>query len=454
MRVKDNPRNRRCLSRLIALLVCPTIGVVLAGCGGSDTPQPPQQVPAQPVAAPDVPAPANNNEPAEERPVLARGARPQPKGGQVPKQPTIDPSTNPRDVFEVAGTDRTFERVNGPDGPISADSVVAAFPPKGSDSSSFQAPESPEVRPAVERPAAEPVTHDNHASKHTHPTAGGRKKSAESKAPPVSSETTASDQKKSLPSGFRALASYGYSEVGWPRRIRCQADGAEMALVTGGAVTVGHDGEPPESSPQITIVLDSYYMDVTEVTLKQYERYRNALNEERGRNVVPEPANAKSPADFPVLGVTLKQCEFYARWAKKELPTEAEWERAARGEAAFVHPWGNGRAIWSVPRKRDTITAVKSFGTDASPYGIYDLAGNAREWCSDRYSDTAFAEAQKLSQTPLRNWKGTRTAQPADFHVVKGNGPGWKAWYRVGMNSLERHADVGFRCVLRLSEKN
>jgi sulfatase modifying factor 1 len=450
MRVNDNPRNRRCLSRWIALLLCPTIAAVLTGCGGSETPPLPQQVPAvQPVAAPEAPAPANNNEPAGERPALARGARPKPKGEQVPQQPTIDPSTNPRDVFEVAGTDGTFGRVSGPDGPISADSLVANFPPKGSDSSNFQVTESPETRPA-----AEPATTDNHAAQRPPATATGRKKSADGKGAAASSESTESDQKKSLPPGFRALASYGYSHVGWPQRIRCQADGAEMALVTGGAVTVGHDGEPPESSPQITVVLDSFYMDVTEVTLKQYEHYRKALNEERGRNAVSEPANAKSPPDFPVLGVSLKQCEFYARWAKKELPTESEWERAARGEAAFVHPWGNGRAIWSLPRKRDTITAVKSFGTDVSPYGIYDLAGNAREWCSDRYSDTAFAEAQKLSQTPLRNWKGARTAQPADFHIVKGNGPGWKTWYRVGMNSLERHPDVGFRCVLRLGEKN
>jgi formylglycine-generating enzyme required for sulfatase activity len=463
MRVNDDRRNPRCVSRLIALLVCPAIAAVLTGCGGSDTPPPPQpvapqQVAVQPAAAPESPAPANNEPAAEERPVLARGGRPKPKAAQVPQQPTIDPSTNPRDVFERAGSDGPFERVSGPEGPISANSLVANFPPKGSDSSTFQTTESPETRPAPVRAATDnhAINHatDNHSAHRPRASATSKKKSAESKSPAATSETTESDQKKSLPSGFRALASYGYSEVGWPRRIRCQADGAEMALVTGGAVTVGHDGEPPESSPQITVVLDSFYMDVTEVTLKQYERYRKALKEERGRDVVTEPANFKSPPEFPVLGVSLKQCEFYARWAKKELPTEAEWERAARGEPAFPHPWGNGRAIWSQPRKRDTITAVKSFGTDVSPYGIYDLAGNAREWCSDRYSDTALAEAQKLSQTPLRNWKGARSAQPADFHVVKGNGPGWNAWYRVGMNSLERHADVGFRCVLRLGEKN
>jgi formylglycine-generating enzyme required for sulfatase activity len=97
---------------------------------------------------------------------------------------------------------------------------------------------------------------------------------------------------------------------------------------------------------------------------------------------------------------------------------------------------------------------VKTFGTDVSPFGIYDLAGNAREWCSDRWSPNAFAEAQKSSRTPLRNWKGARSAEPAEFHVVKGNGPDWDSWYREGMNGTQHHSNVGFRCVLRLNDKN
>ncbi len=227
-----------------------------------------------------------------------------------------------------------------------------------------------------------------------------------------------------------------------------------MAFVTGGAATVGHDGDPEESNPQITVVVDSFYMDITETTLARYERYRKAFNEERGRNA-PLPANSTSPPTFPALGLTYKQAEFYARWAQKALPTESEWERAARGEGAFPHPWGTGRAIWSEPRKRDTITAVKSFGTDVSPFGIFDLAGNAREWCLDHWSPTAFVAAHKTSaRTQLRNWKGPRAADPVNFHVVKGNGPGWYTWYREGMDATLHHPNVGFRCVLRLSEKN
>jgi formylglycine-generating enzyme len=446
-------RKTALLSRVVGLptvaLVLPAMIALLTGCGGSDSQPKPSGEAAQ--AQPAAPAEAPDNPPPAEGPAARGRAGSKPAPAVVAQPPGIDPSTDPHDVFEVAATEGTFERVNGSDGPMSADAATAYFPTQGSNSTTFQSTESPE-------PPERPTPKSAVKTDGTHPAKPAKKPSAKrgasAKSEPATAEETDTNAKKTLPSGFRALPAFGNSTVGWPLRIRCEADGAEMALVTGGAVAVGHDGEPAESSPQITIVLDSFYMDLTEVTLKRYERYRQALNEERGRKVVAEPENASSPPEFPVLGLTLKQAEFYAHWAHKELPTEAEWERAARGEEAFAHPWGNGRAIWSQTRKRDTITAVKLFGTDVSPFGIYDLAGNAREWCSDRYSATAFDDAQKSSHTPLRNWKGARSAQPADFHVVKGNGPGWNAWYRVGMNGNQHHANVGFRCVLRLSEKN
>jgi formylglycine-generating enzyme required for sulfatase activity len=420
----------------------------LAGCG-SDPPPNPTGAPAQ------VNAPLENpvNAPAEEQPA----PRPAPRKPAVAAQAEpqgLDPSIDPHDVFEVSATEPTFERESGPDGPVSMNRFDAAFPAKGSTSSDFQTDASPEPPAVVPHKSAEepqPAKRPEKPSAKSHSSTKPARRDSEERS---DSEKTDGESKKSLPPGFRAISAYGDSTVGWPLRIFSKIDGAEMALVTGGVVTVGHDGEPPESSPQIRVELDSFYMDITEVTLDRYERYRKAINDERGPRAVQEPENSKSPSNFPVLGVALKQAEFYAHWAHKELPTEAEWERAARGEAAFPHPWGNGRVIWSQARKRDTITAVKTFRTDVSPFGIYDLAGNAREWCTDRWSPTAFAEAQKLSRTPLRNWKGAHTAQPADFHVVKGNGPDWDAWYRVGMSGTQHHEDVGFRCVLRLNEKS
>jgi formylglycine-generating enzyme required for sulfatase activity len=443
----------------------------VAGCNGSsNTPKPD----AAPQNASDQIAPLQNgamppggnagdaqNQAAagnDDTPVVEKPAQ---KSKKTEKpSPLLDPAVNPHDVYAVAAAQPQFEIAGNAGTPVSADTFTVVAPPKGLDSTRYElanpvqpAPSAAPMRTTapVEVLPAPVATSPLRASKSRSPKAS---KSAPKQAEPKKTEVAEASGAKALPSGFTALPSAKKSRFGWPLRIRCDRDGAEMALVTGGAVTVGHDGGPPESSPQITVVLDSFYMDVTEVTLRQYERFREAMKEEKGRNVVSEVANASSPPDYPVLGVTLLQTQFYARWAGKEIPTEAEWERAARGEDAFDHPWGNGRAIWKEARTPEDIGPVKSFRTDISPFGIYDLAGNAREWCLDRYSPTAFADVMKASHASLRNWKGPRIAKPADSHVVKGNGPNWQSWYRIGVKAVERRPDVGFRCVLHLAGKN
>jgi formylglycine-generating enzyme required for sulfatase activity len=430
---------------------------LLSGCGGSDDPPKQNAAPAPQAAAPaESPVP-----PAAEQPPAPPPRQAKADVADAPEPEALDPNVDPHDAFEVAAVNPPFKPAEGADGSMSPDSFEATMPVKGVDSNDFDAVDTP----APPQPSAAPAKEESEKPKKAEPPPASKghtpikpkKTTGRTPAKKTDEETEKpdADTAKTLPAGFHAIAAYGYSPVGWPLRIHSSRDGAEMALVTGGAVTVGHDGGPPESSPQINVVLDTFYMDVTEVTLERYERYRQALNEERGRSVVPLPENSTSPPNFPVLGVTYKQAEFYAHWAQKELPTETEWERAARGESAFAHPWGNGRAIWTRERKRNTISAAKSFMTDISPFGIYDLAGNAREWCSDRWSPHAFEEAaQNSSRTQLRNWKGPHSAEQADFHVVKGNGPGWDAWDRVGRNGTQHHSDVGFRCVLRLTEKD
>jgi formylglycine-generating enzyme required for sulfatase activity len=90
-----------------------------------------------------------------------------------------------------------------------------------------------------------------------------------------------------------------------------------------------------------------------------------------------------------------------------------------------------------------------SFRTDISPYGVFDLAGNAREWCSDSYSDVAYQEATRNGETVVRNWPGPKRAVIANHRVVKGNGPDWMSWHRRPAHMRTPGNDVGFRCVLR-----
>jgi formylglycine-generating enzyme required for sulfatase activity len=458
-------RNHNRSNRLPFLFGVAVIGA-LAGCNGNSAKKP---AASTSVPAPDVAkaAPQPVRPPAKAQPKLAKVDKP---------RPALDPGVNPLDVFAVVPGEPKWQVASSQGKPVSDNDFTGILPPKGIDSTKFDPLDSPKspagssrrqatatknadptspARKSVERKAEERKTPGHRRADHkTGDRKTGNRRLAQRKTEESEpAETTASDEAKSLPPGFTALASAQQTALGWPSRIRCEKDGAEMALVTGGAVVVGHDGGPPESKPQLTVVIDSFYMDVTEVTLGQFERFRKALKEEKGRNVVAEPSNVSGPPKDPVLGVSLTQAEFYARWAGKEIPTEAEWERAARGETAFDHPWGNGRAIWKHPRTRDEIDPVKSFRTDVSPFGIYDLAGNAREWCIDRFSPTAFADAFKSSGGQLRNWKGPRVGRPENARVVKGNGPNWEAWYRVGMDAAHGHPDVGFRCVLRLPEK-
>lgn len=421
------------------MMLCSAVAVILVGCGGSkDSPR------SGGAAA----KPADQDDPTNVQPPENAPARPPVAATESPKKqppkpakkqpPGLDPSTDPRDVFELLTGEPPFEHAAGTDGQSPADTFAVIFPPKGVDSTNFKH----EV-PATELPAETSNT----------PTVAPKPVDLKKKPKTASAAKDEPTEEKILPSGFKPIAAAGVSRLGWPLRIRGDKDRAEMALVTGGAVTVGHDGSPRESSPQITVVLDTFYMDVAEVTLGQYERFRKLMKEEKNRTI-PLPENSTAPPNRPALGVTLLQAEFYARWAGKEIPTEAEWERAARGEGTFDHPWGNGRAIWKQARTQADIGPIKSFPTDVSPFGIYDLAGNAREWCLDRYSPSAFADASKASSHQLRNWKGPRLAVPAEFHVVKGNGPNWEAWYRKGLNATKRHPDVGFRCILRLPDKS
>lgn len=258
--------------------------------------------------------------------------------------------------------------------------------------------------------------------------------------------TRAASQK--LPEGFTAVAASGASESGWPLQIRCEKDDSVFMFIPGGAGPLGSDSGPADARPQLTIPLNPFYMQQHEVTLKQYRVYRDDIYATKKR-YRPQPLNVDSPDDHPALGLAWGEGGFYARWIGGSLPTEAEWERAARTEAGWRTPWGDGRAVWSRSRELPQIDAVMSFRTDVSPYGVFDLAGNAREWVDDWYSDTAFADAAKRP-LDLPNWAGPRKPSIDNHRVVKGNGPNWSVWHRAAQHMSHEAADIGFRCVLRL----
>ena len=254
---------------------------------------------------------------------------------------------------------------------------------------------------------------------------------------------------RSLPEGFVAVPGFGSSD-GLPLRIRCTADDSLMALVPAGPAVLGSNESGEVTQPAVPIHEDAFYMDVQEVTLRRYLSFAEAQLKARVTPLPKMPANRSAAGDFPALGISWRDALGYCRHVKKELPTEAEWEKAARGSKGFPHPWGYTTPIWHQKRELMQISEVGSYPNDVSPYGILDLAGNAREWCADWFSPS-HRDAAAVQEQPVKNWEGPKRGRPTSHRVVKGNGPNWDVRFREGKNMSDRPPEVGFRGVLRLT---
>ncbi|MBW3538976.1 MAG: formylglycine-generating enzyme family protein [Planctomycetes bacterium] len=383
------------------------------GCGG-DAPEPAARKPPSTTLreAAEVPEITirTATAPGAEQGAEARSRGPAAHGGEQPAdaQPQIDPQADPQDVFLVLGDEPNYE-ILGPAPAVNpADVFEITPPPEGHDSSSFVV--------IAEGAAA------------------------------IRSGQPARDFK--LPDQFEAIAEAGYSPEGLPLRIRSQRDERDMVLVPGGPFFMGSDAGPSEAGPQIAVELPQFYIDATEVTLAAYNKFWESRRE--AGLVRQPPVNLGAGDHMPVLGVTWGDARAYATWAGKDLPTEAQWEKAARGPSGFDHPWGNGRTIWSRRRTLEQIDPVGSFHLDRSPYGVFDAAGNAREWCRDYYVADIHEEAA-AGASPIIGWEGPRRPSVENARVVKGNGPNWKLWHRAPQNMRDRTPNVGFRCVLEVT---
>jgi serine/threonine-protein kinase len=170
----------------------------------------------------------------------------------------------------------------------------------------------------------------------------------------------------------------------------------EMLLVEAGEFRMGNDrgrsalkGGLQNEAPEHSVHVRAFYIDKFEVTNRHYRRFC----ETTGRHLSPNPAGFQhyiDRPDYPVMNVSWEDAKAFAAWAGKRLPTEAEWERAARGSDSRLYPWGNdyrpGRANLQDAGSLPQIAPVGSFKEDVSPLGVMDLAGNVFEWVEDRYA--------------------------------------------------------------------
>jgi len=181
-----------------------------------------------------------------------------------------------------------------------------------------------------------------------------------------------------------------------------------MCIIPEGEFMMG-GGELGEQQPR-QIDLPAFQIDTYEVTNAQYEEFVRETDRAASGNVYSDAL-----ADHPVTGVSWEDARSYCEWAGKRLPTEAEWEKAARGSDAFTYPWGDewrdGLAN-TLEFDAGSVMPVGSFPDGASPYGVQDMAGNVWEWVDDwntSAQDTkvirggAWNAVQKWAKTFVRN---------------------------------------------------
>jgi len=216
----------------------------------------------------------------------------------------------------------------------------------------------------------------------------------------------------------------------------------EMITIPAGWFLMGQDEGRDSNQPQRQVYLDAFAIDRTEVSNADFGAYID----ETGAQVSGwDPHAPEERPNEPIVGVVWEEADAYCRWAGKRLPTEAEWEKAARGTDGRRYPWGDD---WDPARANTAeggpghLLPAGSFPEGASPYGVLDLIGNAAEWVAD-YHDPAY-----YTYGPDRNPSGPDRVLD---HGLRGGS--WasptiyvQAFFRDSSHSVRPNPRVGFRC--------
>ncbi len=227
----------------------------------------------------------------------------------------------------------------------------------------------------------------------------------------------------------------------------------EMAYIPAGEFGMGSPDDEGKSNehPSHTVYLDAFYIDRFEVTFKDFEEFLQN-NPKQHPTITGWVDREPRPEmdDKPVFGLQWKRCKKYCEWKNKRLPTEAEWERVAKGTENRKYPWGNeppdnqkanfGNCCFI--QKGNVLKEVGSYESGKTPDNVFDMGGNVAEWVSDWY------DKKYYKKSPYKNPRGPEKGK---YHVIRGG-----AWNSlpVYLRSSSRYGDsdakdyygIGCRC--------
>lgn len=233
------------------------------------------------------------------------------------------------------------------------------------------------------------------------------------------------------------------------KRSQSAKAGLDLVEIPAGWFIMGSPkgvGEANEH-PQHNIFLGTFRMARTEVTVAQFRRYCKATRYSYDWDLAERKPTWGYIDAYPMVNVTWDEALGYCRWAGGDLPTEAEWEKAARGTDGRLFPWGD---VWNGNNCVHNARHPEPVGSkplDSSPYGVLDMAGNVMEWCKDYYDITYY------SRSPKRNPQG---GSKGDKAVMRGGC--WLYNYPAGIRCATRMTNYpssktnltrGFRVVFR-----
>ena len=251
-------------------------------------------------------------------------------------------------------------------------------------------------------------------------------------------------------------------------------DNMELAYVSAGEFIQGNNNGHYDEKPEHKIYLDSYFIDVHEVTNRQFEKF-----------IIESGYKAEGPwkrgfkkgyEEYPVRFVNWYDAKAYAKWAGRQLPTESQWEKAAKGSLNYTYPWGMDYKENKAHTDKKVLkgpTKIGSYPKGASQYGCMDMAGNVWEWVNDWYDRFYYhnfsnekvqknVAGPKDEAQPEKRFLDTKTAagnERSTRKVIRGGG--WagsgKENSRVSKRMMGNPKywlnDTGFRCALSLNTK-